>query len=152
MVTEERLCSLTANTGSLFVSYAYLHVCAGTKELFLQSSSSTEVLLSAMWEGRLPPIGPELLAAAFLPLLGGGWRGIICQHAGSHCLWAGTNAASIRQLGSGVCTYSMCGWISHVTVYVCFCSSKVICVFDRSAVHCYSVELGNTKSVIITLM
>lgn len=58
-------------------------------------------LLSVMWEGRLPPIGMELLAAAFLPLLSGGWRGIICQHAGSHCFGAGTNAASIRQLDCG---------------------------------------------------
>lgn len=58
-------------------------------------------LLSVMWEGRLPPIGTELLAAAFLPLLSGGWRGITCQHAGSHCFGAGTNAASIRQLDCG---------------------------------------------------
>lgn len=58
-------------------------------------------LLSVMWEGRLPPVGTELLAAAFLPFLSGGWRGIICQHAGSHCFGAGTNAARIRQLDCG---------------------------------------------------
>lgn len=71
--------------------------------LLLQQSE----LLSVMGEGRLPPIGTELLAAAFLPLLSGGCRGIICQQAGSHCLWAGTNAASFRQLDPG-CVHTVC--------------------------------------------
>lgn len=84
-------------------------VCGELKSYFCRAAAAV------MWEGRLSPIGLELLAAAFLPLLSGGWRGIICQRAGSHCFWVGTNAASIRQLKEAVHMQHV--WL-HFKVYV----------------------------------
>lgn len=102
-----------------------------------------------MWASRLPPIELELLAEAFLPLLSGCWRGIICQHAGSHCIWAGTNAVSIRQLDPGVCTYSVCGSMSHMYTSTSFflpvCTFNVYswCMNQRYYTHKHT---GNHKT------
>lgn len=112
----------------VFVLNVYPHVCRNWWAI--SPKKQQWGLLSVMWASRLPPIELELLAEAFLPLLSGGWRGIICQHAGSHCIWAGTNAASIRQLDPGVCTYSVCGWMPHMymSTFLFFARMYIKCV------------------------
>ena len=123
--------------------FAFCFVCCVQIFISVRELKSYSCSSEVMWEAKLPPSGPELLAAAFLPLLSGGWRGIICQHAGSHCLWAGTNAASIRQLDSGVCAYCMCGqncecrWSSmneHMCIVSYQCGFVYIHVYSTSTV------------------
>lgn len=100
-------------------------VCGELKSYFCRAAAAV------MWEGRLSPIGLELLAAAFLPLLSGGWRGIICQRAGSHCFWVGTNAASIRQLKEAVHMQHV--WLHFKGYFLHVCEKSLLSLLFWSA-------------------